>query len=600
MRRILILMMICVVGLIFPRTTQAIGPIIDSSNVFDLTLMEIFDTDSPVYSLAWTPDNSTVVFGMANGNIGQETWTSASITLPQMIGGHSDIVQGVAVSGDGNFVYSGSMDGTVRVWDITSGVQLLAPGISEPTGSTPLMVLSVAAHPIEWNWVAYASGRPAVNSPVRQAYWDILGGGGLPSLEGHTNFVFDIAFDPSGNYVATGAADASVRVYGAYLGGLISNDNTSHTRRVRAVAFDRSGANLASVGEDRAVWIRPVLSPGEPALIDILPDSSSGNWATAVDFSFYGDLLAVGDGMGTLRIYQIPSSTVPTPMLLVEIQAHTDQLHDLAFSPDGTMLATAGFDNTVKLWNVGAILGDPPVLPTESAAGLCPGAPPSQVEVGIRARVTYTDGTQLRVRRSPGGSRYAAMDEGTEFDIIGGPACANGYTWWEIQTDDGIRGWSAEGDSESYFMEPVSSSSGTSGASISGTVWHDICNGLGGDGCIGLPDGSWLADGFRASVEPVISGVTVQLGLNRCAAFTPAGSAITASDGSYTFTGLEAGTYCVYVISTTPQNSSVLIPGTWSYPIAYRNNEVAYAEVTVGTGETITDIDFGWDFQFSP
>jgi len=48
------------------------------------------------------------------------------------------------------------------------------------------------------------------------------------------------------------------------------------------------------------------------------------------------------------------------------------------------------------------------------------------------------------------------MAEGTIFDVIGGPVCQDGFTWWQIRTLDGsLTGWSAEGSSEDdYFMAP--------------------------------------------------------------------------------------------------------------------------------------------------
>src|SRR5205823_12770675 len=33
-----------------------------------------------------------------------------------------------------------------------------------------------------------------------------------------------------------------------------------------------------------------------------------------------------------------------------ELKGHTAQVYHLAFSPDGKLLATAGFDNLIKLW----------------------------------------------------------------------------------------------------------------------------------------------------------------------------------------------------------------------------------------------------------
>ena len=75
----------------------------------------------------------------------------------------------------------------------------------------------------------------------------------------------------------------------------------------------------------------------------------------------------------------------------------------------------------------------------------------------MKARVTYTDGTPLRLRREPGikkGNYIRDLREGARFSVIGGPVCEDGYRWWQIRTSNDEVGWSAEGDDEFYFMEP--------------------------------------------------------------------------------------------------------------------------------------------------
>jgi hypothetical protein len=86
----------------------------------------------------------------------------------------------------------------------------------------------------------------------------------------------------------------------------------------------------------------------------------------------------------------------------------------------------------------------------------CDGAPPSRIQKGTKARVTYTDGRKLNVRIGPGTSfaKSGSAPEGSGMSVLDGPTCANGYWWWKVSTDDGQTGWVAEGELGNYFMEP--------------------------------------------------------------------------------------------------------------------------------------------------
>lgn len=127
--------------------------------------------------------------------------------------------------------------------------------------------------------------------------------------------------------------------------------------------------------------------------------------------------------------------------------------------PANTNLGISSID--LSTWGQGSTSG--PSVPPITGGGtqICAGTVPSRLQTGIRARVTVTDGTPLRLRETPGGVYLRDMAEGTEFAIIGGPQCQGNYTWWQLQLDNGQQGWSAEGDTDTYFIEPASST-GTS------------------------------------------------------------------------------------------------------------------------------------------
>ncbi len=103
------------------------------------------------------------------------------------------------------------------------------------------------------------------------------------------------------------------------------------------------------------------------------------------------------------------------------------------------------------------------------------------------------------------------------------------------------------------------------------------------------------ADGILDIGEPGFSGVELLLESGPCLAPVSAVSELTASDGSYEFEIMPptAGTYCLSINPLTPPNDTILIPGGFTVP---PGGEI---EITLTEGEDLSDLLFGWDFQFA-
>ena len=72
-------------------------------------------------------------------------------------------------------------------------------------------------------------------------------------------------------------------------------------------------------------------------------------------FSPDGKRLAAASGDGTVRVWELGTARVSLT-LSIQLSLPPDTLtlinvHDVAFSPDGTRLATVGHDNTAQIWD---------------------------------------------------------------------------------------------------------------------------------------------------------------------------------------------------------------------------------------------------------
>ncbi len=196
--------------------------------------------------------------------------------------------------------------------------------------------------------------------------WDVSTGKILNILEGHESVVSSVAFSPDGNILASGSDDETIRLWNANTGELIETLKRFRHYDINSVAFSPDGSILAS-GSDHGtirLWNANAFNPNpEPFVWNLetgeqveeniefflteLKASSSG--ISSVAFSPDGTILA-GAGFGDIFLWD-----VNTGKLLNTIEASLErelfEVDSLAFSSDGTILAGAGFGD-ILLWNM--------------------------------------------------------------------------------------------------------------------------------------------------------------------------------------------------------------------------------------------------------
>jgi WD40 repeat protein len=300
--------------------------------------------DGFVGAVTFSPDGRLLLTASYTGNI--RLWRTGSWKLVRRLLGGQRNIPSAEFSPDGMRVAAASADGTVRIWEVATGLQL-AVAIGHRNEVT-----SVAFNPD-------ATAVVSTSTDGTARVWGAIpsnGGRVISVLTGHRGPVVAAAFSPDGHSVLTAGEDGTARLWDPGS----QPDLVAQVRRpypLTALAVEAGGRKILVGGGRRAELftadghhlLRTIRSThGQVADVGFGPrgPSIASAPATALSYSRDGTRRALAAG----REVRVQGAGGRRSRIL-RLGA---LVHDVSFSPDGSVLGVALQNDTAQLWDIAA------------------------------------------------------------------------------------------------------------------------------------------------------------------------------------------------------------------------------------------------------
>jgi WD40 repeat protein len=433
--------------------------------------------------LAFSPDGSQLACGHTRLGPNKLTEVGGEVILcdassgkaGRVLRGHAGRVVCLAYSPDGRRLASGSVDGTVKMWDLETGSAVWTTASGLPTAA---LAFSPAGDVLATAWALLDTDDPATplasSALVREqvALWDARTGTAAGAVSGraHDGWVASMAFAPDGRLITGGGS----RRFGELkVWERVGKDEKTrlepiaslegHAALVRRVAVSGDGTRLVTADREGLVrvWDLARSLPGR-ALAPVggaaafAHDGGGAAWdfdvsvfgpdgrqrrrllgslapANRVEVRGDGRLVATTADDGLVRVW---AGDTGEPLRCLAAEAPRGS-RCLAFHPDGRRLACAAPGNALRVWDL------------ETGAAVTLGgqaSPPSALvfTAGGEALAAYEDGLVLLWDVSAGRAvrswhvenavtELAADRDGTRLAAGG----RDGSVWlWDAARDD--------------------------------------------------------------------------------------------------------------------------------------------------------------------
>jgi WD40 repeat protein len=370
----------------------------------------------PAKGLAITPGGNQLLTAGVDGKV--KAWNAGSGALERTFDVGEKPIVSVAASRNAVQVAAASADNKVRIFNANDGKLIglfTSPAEVRALGYTAnsqtLLACCADGSVPAWN-VVFNPGQPV--SAEFGKVTQSFAGQAVAS-----------AFPPTGTnfYTASGKA---VKVW--RLAAETATKQFAGGGPMSAVAFNPAGTLLAGVNGDSRLRIFDIAKGAQAKETAPIGEPAKPVAMYTVAWSPDGSQVATGCLDGAVRLWNPTSGALVRtfgPFKKDATKGHQDAVLSVAFSPDGKQLASGGMDRSIFIWNVadGAVvreLANPGVKPG------VPGTPPAAHPGWVYALTWLKDGRIVSAGGAPRLHGYLAVWEAGSGKLVSGEELAVG------------------------------------------------------------------------------------------------------------------------------------------------------------------------------
>jgi len=274
-------------------------------------------------------------------------------------------------------IITSSYDGSLRLWNLESGVQIgndwrddeeesvwiivLSPNgktIASGGRSGKVMLWDVKTEKLVARWTGHTHGAMSLCWSVdgervvsgdddgTMRVWDVESGDTVlgPINTGH-KYVYAVIYSPDTTKIATGGYENALKIWDAKTGNLLST--IKHDQGVLSLAWTSDQKKLIA-GSRGSIRIFNTATWQQSAILE-------GHGFSVFSLSLFQNdrLLASASYDDTARLWNLDTNLPVGPPI-----QHQDTVHSAAISADGKQLVTACGDNNAYVWDIHPTLKD--------------------------------------------------------------------------------------------------------------------------------------------------------------------------------------------------------------------------------------------------